>query len=321
MRLKKIAKALAVLIGLFLLFGFNPAVAREREKYVEKFEETVKLARDGEVKLRNLSGSIEVKTWDKDEVKIDALKVSLANSLREAEDNAKEVKIVIEEQGSRLRIRTEYPEQKSIWKKKSLNVSVNYILTIPDKASVDIDSTMGSVDLEKMGGAVTVNVTSGDIEVRGAAKGVDCEAVSGDLIVVDVVGDSYLKATSGEIAIDRVRGSIRAEAISGAIEMRNVSEAKLVQGKVLSGSIVYEGKINPEGRYELETQSGKVEMRLPADSSFEFEAKTFSGKVESDFEIRISGSISARQVSGVVNKGGAVVKLSVFSGNISLKKI
>ncbi len=321
MRLNKIAKMLAILTGLFLLIGSNPAAANERGKYEEKFEKTVKWARDGVVNLRNLSGSIEVKTWDKDEVKIDALKVSRADSLQKAEDNAKEVKIVIEEKGNCLCIETEYPEQRSIWKKKSLNVSVNYLLTIPDKASVDVNSASGSVDLEKIGGAVKVKAISGHIEIRGAAKGVDCEAASGDLSVVDVVGDSYLKTMSGEIAIDRVKGSIRAEAISGAVEMRNISEAKFVQGKALSGSIVYEGKINPEGRYELETQSGKVEMRLPADSSFELEARTFSGKVESDFEIRISGSISAREVFGVVNKGGAVVKLSVLSGNIDLRKI
>ncbi len=61
-------------------------------------------------------------------------------------------------------------------------------------------------------------------------------------------------------------------------------------------------------------------MTLPADSAFELEAKTFSGNIESDFEITVSGQISKRKISGVVNEGGAVVKLSTFSGDISLRK-
>jgi hypothetical protein len=61
-------------------------------------------------------------------------------------------------------------------------------------------------------------------------------------------------------------------------------------------------------------------MFLPADSAFDFEAGTFSGSIESDFEIKMSGKISEKEMRGVVNGGGASVKLSSFSGDIKLKK-
>ncbi|MEW5900547.1 MAG: hypothetical protein AB1715_03690 [Acidobacteriota bacterium] len=55
-------------------------------------------------------------------------------------------------------------------------------------------------------------------------------------------------------------------------------------------------------------------------SAFDLEAETFSGGIETDFEIKLIGRISPKEMSGVVNGGGAAVKLSSFSGDIRLKK-
>jgi len=320
MKLNKTAKLVAILAGLFLLIGFYTAEGAAKEKFEEKFEKTVSLAKDGEVILENISGSIEVKSWDKGEVKIDALKISKASTLAVAKENVKKVKIIVEKEGKTLRITTEYPKKLNKKAKRSLNVSVTYHLLIPAKASAKIDSISGSVDLEKIGGAVKVNVVSGKIELRKADKGADCETVSGSLKLQDIVGDAYMKTVSGSITANRIRGSVKAEVVSGKIELREISEAKLVEGKTVSGSVIYEGTINRDGRYTLQTHSGSVKMILPSDSGFDLEAKTFSGRIETDFDITISGKISKRKIQGTVNKGGAVIKLSTFSGNISLKK-
>jgi hypothetical protein len=127
MKSNKAAKLTAILAGLFFLglMGFYPAESGIREKYEEKFERTVKLAKDGHVSLNNISGSIEVKSWNKGEVKIDALKTSKASSLSAAKENAAEVKIVVQKEGDTLRIKTEYPKKRGFRRKKS-SVSVHY---------------------------------------------------------------------------------------------------------------------------------------------------------------------------------------------------
>jgi len=320
MKLNKTARLVAILAGLFLLIGFYTAEGAAKKKFEEKFEKTVSLAKDGEVILENISGSIEVKSWDKGEVKIDALKISKASTLAVAKENVKKVKIIVEKEGKTLRITTEYPKKLNKKAKRSLNVSVTYHLLIPAKASAKINSISGSVDLEEIGGAVKVNVVSGKIELRKADKGADCETVSGSLKLQDIDGDTYMKTVSGSIMANRIRGSVKAEVVSGKIELREISEAKLVEGKTISGSVIYEGTINRDGRYSLQTHSGSIKMILPSDSGFDLEAKTFSGRIETDFDITVSGKISKRKIRGTVNKGGAVVKLSTFSGNISLKK-
>lgn len=322
MKFFKSAKWLTVLVGLFLLIGLNltEGAVKDKKKYEEKFAKTVSLAKEGEVVLVNISGQIDVKTWDKGEVKIDALKVSKASTLEKAKENAAKVKIVVKKEGNILKIKTEYPKNKKEWKQDSINVSVNYNLTIPSKASVKITSVSGNVDLEEIGGAVKVKPVSGSVTIKKALKGVDIDAVSGNIIVQDVTGDVYLNAVSGKINARGIKGSIKAAVVSGKIELRDVSSADKVEASAVSGSIVYEGQISSNGRYTLSSHSGKIEMIIPSDSGFEFEAKTFSGSIHSDFEVKVSGEISKRKISGVVNRGGAVVKLSTFSGNVYLKK-
>lgn len=317
MKLQKLLTVVAILAVMFFILGMAPAESADREKYEEKFEQTVSLARDGKVSLKNISGDIEVESWDKAEVKIEAKKISRASTPEKAKENAAKVKIEVIEEGNTLRIETKYPEL-SI---KSLNVSIDYHLLIPDKVAVKIKSVSGDVTLQQIGGAIEVDVVSGDIEVMKADKGVDCKSVSGDLELRGINGDAFLKTVSGDIILGKMNGSIEAESVSGDIELIDVSGARVVRGNALSGSITYQGDINPEGRYELKSHSGEIEMVLPSNAAFDLEASTFSGDIESDFEIMVSGKFSKKKIQGTVNGGGAVVILKAFSGDIDLKKI
>jgi hypothetical protein len=278
------------------------------------------LAKDGKVILQNITGSIDVKSWNKGEVKIDATKISRASTLDKAKENAGLIKIEVEKEGNTLRIKTEYPDEGKIFGRRSLNVSVKYSLVIPAKASVKIDSVTGGVNLEKIGGAVKVNIVTGGIVVKKADKGVDCETVTGKIELQNITGDAFIETVTGRITASQIKGSIKANVVTGRIELKDVSEASVVDGNTVTGRVIYEGKINRDGRYTLKTHTGRIEMTLPADSGFDLEANTFSGSIETDFDIKVSGKISKKRISGVVNKGGPLVKLSTFSGSVYLKK-
>lgn len=316
MRFKKISILLAILAFIFFVLGFYPAQSAAKEKYEERFEKSVDLAKDGKVILKNISGNIEVKSWGKDQVKINALKTSRASTLERAKENAGEVTIEVRKEDDTVWIETEYPKMGI----KSLNVSINYLLNIPSQASVKVKSVSGDITLVEIGGAVEVDAVSGDIDVMKADRGVDCKAVSGDLELKDITGNADLNTVSGDITLEGLKGSLDVETVSGDVEMRGISQAKVVKGKVLSGSIDYQGDIHPEGKYSLKSHSGRIEMLLPSDSAFELEATTFSGKIVSDFDITVSGKISKKQLQGIVGGGGASVTLKTFSGNIYLKK-
>jgi DUF4097 and DUF4098 domain-containing protein YvlB len=102
--------------------------------------------------------------------------------------------------------------------------------------------------------------------------------------------------------------------------MIDVSGARSVRGKVLSGNVTYDGQLEKDGKYSLEALSGGLEFTVPADSGFELEAETFSGGITSDFDVTVSGKLSRRELRGVVGKGGTSVRLKTFSGSIRIKK-
>jgi DUF4097 and DUF4098 domain-containing protein YvlB len=309
-----------ILMGLLFALAIFPVRSLAEEKYTEKFEKTEALAKDGKVFLSNVSGDVELLTWTRDEVKIDATKVAEASSLEKAKEDSKLVTIEVSKVGNGLRIETRYPEHLGGFFHKSLRVSVNYKLWIPEKAMAEIKEVSGDIIAEGVGGALIAKTVSGNVEARKATAGVECDAVSGDLKLFDIVGDVNFKTVSGGVVAERIKGSIEGETVSGDIELREVSDAAVVKAKVLSGNLTYEGKINPQGRYTLNSHSGDVTMILPADSGFEFEASSFSGDIDSDFQIEVSGKVKAKEIHGVVNKGGALIKLSAFSGDIKLKK-
>lgn len=320
--MRKTGMRMAVMIAALAALGLGALSlsAAAKDRYEEKFDRTEALAHDGKVFLGNVSGDVVIKTWDKAEVKIEALKESRASSEAKAKENAALVTIEITREAGVLRIDTKYPHRKSFWGSDSINVSVDYKLWIPAAASVEVKSVSGDVDLDSPGGAVKAKVVSGSIGLRKAASGAELSTVSGELTLEDVTGNVYLKTVSGDIEAVRIKGSIEAGSVSGGIELSDVSGAAGVSAKTVSGNVVFQGGIEGKGRYSLKSHSGDVRMSLPADAKFAFDAETFSGVVDSDFKIEVSGKISPREVHGTINGGGAEVRLETFSGSIDLKK-
>jgi DUF4097 and DUF4098 domain-containing protein YvlB len=333
---KKVIILLTVLAVLIFFVGLNPlaASAQGKVKHEEKFEKTESLAKDGKVEIRNVSGDVEVKTWDRGEVKIDALKTSRASSMDKAKEYAAKVKIEVTRENGILKVETKYPKP-SI---KGLNVSVNYKVMIPSQAAVKAKSVSGDVTVQDIGGKADAESTSGDVSVMGAMNGakaktvsgnvdvadiengVFCQTTSGDVRAKNVTGNADLNCVSGDVIAENIRGDVEGDTVSGSVKFMGISGARVVKGKTMSGSTIYTGDFNPNGRYTLSAHSGKVEMTIPSGSAFDLAASTFSGTIKSEFDVKISGKLNKKKINGSVNGGGADVNLKTFSGNIYLKK-
>lgn len=318
MRHSKAIIGLTVLVLFVAALGIVPAAAgdRDNEKYQEKFNRTEALPVDGKVSISDISGDINVKTWDKAEVQINAVKSSRSSSVDKAKENAAKVTIEVTRSDKAVQIKVKYPEGHN----RGLNVSVDFDLMIPSKASLESSTVSGDVTVEKIGGALNAGSVSGNVIVLGAGKGVDAHTVSGDVKVQDVNGDAYVKTVSGNVEAQRVAGSVNGETVSGDVTMNGITAAKSVTAKALSGDVTYTGAIGKEGHYNFKSHSGEVTVTIPADAGFEFTAKTFSGDISSDFKVEVQGRISRKELHGTVNGGGAILDLEAFSGNIVLKK-
>src|SRR4030042_1768765 len=260
MRNRRMKRASWLVVTLLLVFS----LAAAKEKYEEKFDKTVALAKDGKVDIGNISGDITVMTWSQDQVKIEALKVSQASSLEKAKENAAKVTIEVIPEGSLLRIETKYPKSDKFWGGDSVNVSVDYKLWIPEKAALKANNISGDITAEAIGGAAALRAVSGDIQLTKAAGGADCNSGSGNVTVADVTGSAFLKSVSGDVKATSIKGSVEAESVSGDVELVEVSEATTVRVKALSGEVLYRGGISKQGNYSLKSHSGNVALYIPA---------------------------------------------------------
>lgn len=309
------ASIITVYLGIsMILLLFAPSYLFARAE--ETTEETYSLNRDGNIYLKNVSGDIVVKSWDRNEIKIIATKTA-----RSKKDLDK-VNIDIDATDNAIKIITRHQKpfgQFLSWFSSS-RASVHYELTIPDKAQLEIESVSGSVRTSSIGGYLDIETVSGSIRAIAAQNGVRCESVSGSINLGEVIGDADLETVSGSISVKKNKGSINTETVSGSIRLSSFSLAEDIRADSVSGSIKLQGELSLAGDYRLESISGGINLTLPSDSEFELNTKTTSGYTDCDFDILISGKIDRKKLNGVVGKGGARLSLSTISGSIRIIK-
>ena len=309
-------KAAILILGLMLM---SSLVAAAGDRFEQKLERVENLTSDGKVMINNISGDIKIFVWKEGKVKIEAVKRAEAKDEAQAKKAMEAVEIQIKAEPGLLVVKTQYPENKGFFGKDS-SVSVDYTLWIPDRASVEARSISGDILIREAGGQVIANTVSGDVEISGGKKSVEAKAVSGDIRVEKIEDDAQLSSVSGDIYATGIKGSVEAEAVSGSIHLKDISQAKSVSAKSVSGSIDYRGDVMSDGRYQFNSHSGNVVLVLPGSSSFELEAGAFSGTVKTEFPIEIIGEISDKQIKGKVGKGGAYIVAKTFSGRVEIRK-
>ena len=107
-----------------------------RGAMTEEFHQTYAITPDGSIELDNINGPVHISSWERNEVKVDAIKYA------DTKERLEEAKIEIDAGKDYLSIRTKYPEHDHNWNWGSHNnpASVEYTLTVPR----NVDSTKSS---------------------------------------------------------------------------------------------------------------------------------------------------------------------------------
>jgi len=317
--------AIACLVTLLAAALWGAPAAADEAQYEEAYSRAEPLPADGKVYLTNISGDVRIKTWTRNEVKIDAMKRSTAASAGSARKNADRITIDVRREDGRLKIETKYPEGRIVLRK--FNVSVDYTLTVPAEASVTVNIVSGDIIAGNMAGRAKLTSVSGSIRAEKLTGGGEFTSVSGNIDLKDIRGNAEASDVSGSITLSDVSGAVEVETVSGSVTADYLYDAESVDIAVHSGDIVYEGGVNPDGSYSFATHSGSITVTLPPDAAFDFECESFSGHIESDFRVASETTGKAKQremtynaLRGTVNGGGADVTIETFSGSIELRK-
>ena len=165
----------------------------------EEFHQTYALTSDGRIELDNINGSVHISSWDRNEVKVDAVKYA------DTKERLDEAKIEIDSGKDYLSIRTKYPDHNNNWNWGSHNnpASVEYTLTVPRTASLDeIKLINGALDLTGISGEVRASCINGRLEAHDLSGRAKLSTINGRL-------DARFAQLSGQdVDLNSVNGSL-----------------------------------------------------------------------------------------------------------------
>jgi DUF4097 and DUF4098 domain-containing protein YvlB len=164
-------------------------------QFRSEFHQTYPLTEKGRVSLENVNGAIHITVWDRNEVKVDAVKTASSQARLD------EVEIKVDAGEKSVRIKTKYPENS-----KNNQANVDYTLAIPRAALLDK--------------VVTVN---GAVEIKGPVEVGQISTVNGRLLVNQVAGKANLSTVNGNIEAhylqDTDNGGISLSVVNGSITL------------------------------------------------------------------------------------------------------
>jgi len=137
------------------------------------------------------------------------------------------------------------------------NLSIDYEIVVPARTRVVSRTGSGDQQIGGIAGPVEAAAGSGDLTVGPIGGAVTVATGSGDIDVCGAAGEVMMRTGSGDVTASQVTGRLHAKAGSGDID---------VDGR-------------PDADWSVDTASGDIELRLPADARFTLDASTGSGSV------------------------------------------
>jgi DUF4097 and DUF4098 domain-containing protein YvlB len=349
-------------IGLAALLAAASSADARKVEYMEEISRVIEVDPDVTLILHNTSGETEITTWGQNEIRILATKAVRARSADEAREYAEDLEIEIRKDGTRLvEVETRYPDWGGgggvldFLLSKSPTGEVDYEVTVPTKATIQVHASSGDVTVEETGGDLTVSVTSADVNISEIKGRLVVNATSGDIEVDDVRGESELSATTGDVTVVGVRGGLLVGVTSGDIYCQDVEGVMELGGSSSSISVLdcrgnltvltssgdievgdhrggvvvrtSDGYVEIEveslegGECDISTSSGDVELELSDEGSYQFIIDTVSGDIDVTMPEEMQVIASRNSLQAKYRGGKLKVMISTITGDIYIEGI
>jgi DUF4097 and DUF4098 domain-containing protein YvlB len=165
----------------------------------EEFHQTYAITSGGRIELDNINGPVHISSWDRNEVKVDAVKRA------DTKERLDEAKIEIDSGKDYLSIRTKYPDHNNNWNWGSHNnpASVEYTLTVPRTANLDeIKLINGALDLTGITGEVRASCINGRLEAHDLSGRAKLSTINGRLEA------RFAQLSGQDVELNSVNGSL-----------------------------------------------------------------------------------------------------------------
>ena len=183
---------------------------------------------------------------------------------------------------------------------------IDYDVTVPASAQVQVIVNSGSIAASGISG-ISIDTGSGSLDVENVQGPVNIHTDSGDITARNLKGQMTMEAGSGSIRITGANGQLKATTSSGDVVVRQATLSGQSALKTNSGSVRFEGALDAKGTYQLSTNSGDIDLTLPANAAFQLAATTGSGSVNNAFGSNLTGTTPRAQITATIGSGSVVV--------------
>lgn len=271
--------------------------------------ETRPLDPRGRIEIDNMKGRIQVRAWDRNEVRI-------TGTLGEGVE-----KFIVDGDRGNLEVRVEYPKRMGGWRNDRTGPT-ELLLQVPLQASLDIESVSADIDVDGVASdEIDVDTVSGNVTMAAAPRQASIESVSGDLTLTLNSREAKTESVSGDIVLKgRLDGEVHAETVSGdiTIDSRGERVRRLTTGTVSGDADVRVG-LADGGAIKSETVSGEIRLRLPKSLSARVSGETFSGDLTApNAKIRTEDFGPGKTMDTTYGNGAGEVRMESFSGDAIL---
>ncbi|MEE4175263.1 MAG: DUF4097 family beta strand repeat-containing protein [Xanthomonadales bacterium] len=266
-------------------------------------DERADMAADGTVTVINISGEIDISTWDE-------AAVHLTGELGEGSE------LSFDASGGDVRVEVKV-EDGGRWGRGP--ESSDLVLRVPRKADLVVTGVSADVRIDGAGGRmIEAESVSGDVQATGDVERLELTSVSGDVDFRGSARRTVAESVSGDIDLDGVEGELEVSLVSGDLELL-AGTLELGRFEAVSGTLDMAVTVAPGGRLSVETMSGDVILLLPAEQQGVFQAQTFSGDIRSVFgSPQRSRSGSGTRLDHETGENGASIRLETFSGDVRI---
>jgi len=272
----------------------------------EDVNKRIDASANGVVSISNVSGSIEVSGWSRNEVEVTG---TLGDDVEE---------LIFERDGDEVEIKVKGP------KRGSHDISSDLVVKIPEKSSVEIAGVSADIDIQSVHGSQQLHTVSGDVDSEVYSTDIEITTVSGD---VELQGDdeitrAELESVSGDIEAQNLAGEVTAHSVTGDVTVVN-SNFERVRLETVNGDIIFDADLANDGSFGLETINGDVDIDFNDSISARFDIETFNGDISNCFgpePVRTSQYTPGRELKFTEGDGDGRVSIQTLNGDLRLCK-
>ena len=272
--------------------------AAEPKPRTPQTDQTVPVARGARLAVSNFAGEVNIRTWEKDSLRVQAHHSPRARVDIKSSANS----VAISSSGSMG------------------PPSVDYTITVPAWMAVRVDGTYNFVSIDGAQSEVWAETVRGDIVIKGGTGSVTAKSVEGEVIVEGARGKVTAHSVNEGIRITNTAGDVSAETVNGAITMTAL-RAQNVEAATVNGNISYDGVALDNGRYRFTTHNGNITIGVPEGANATFAVRTYQGRFSPTLPVKGVGEPRRGQRAlYTLGTGSADVEMESFNGTISLRR-